>query len=312
MMSRKYSTASSSSRKQQSGGSTGEIPRRYMRRTTMWACREKGWFLILMKGKKPAQKHWRYKDPTEDECLGWVYKHFGRHNIGVDCGRSGLVVLDCDSEAARKALGRLPKTMTVKTRRGYHFYFQQPDPPIGNGTGSLPEGVDVRGVGGLVALPGSVYDDDVTAQRSFIVKGKVFDKTVPLVEDGNVIPEVARLPKRILKLIQTPKRGSKVGTDSPFPPELNQKDPYRVAKYVRATYDSVITELSTARPGTRNTLLNKGAFRLGQFVKLGHLDEDAVSTQLMNAAEACGLEADDQNCESVIHRALTAGMESTK
>ena len=75
--------------------------------------------------------------------------------IGIDCGRSELVVVDCDGPegienwAALKPLG----TYTASTPGGgqHWFYRAHPDHLIGNDQdGKVAPHVDIRGIGGLV------------------------------------------------------------------------------------------------------------------------------------------------------------------
>ena len=51
--------------------------------------------------------------------------------------------------------------------------------------------------------------------------------------------------------------------------------------------------VASAQPGTRNNTLNTAAFNLFQIVAGGELDEQEVRDRLFEAAEACGLVADD-------------------
>jgi hypothetical protein len=74
--------------------------------------------------------------------------------IGIDCGKSGLVILDADGPeglANLEALG-LPATTAVKTFRGQHLYYRQhPRHIISNDQdGTVAASVDVRGLGGCV------------------------------------------------------------------------------------------------------------------------------------------------------------------
>jgi len=87
-----------------------------------------------------------------------------RRNIGIACGPSGLLVIDEDQpgEFARYAesVGQaIPDTYTVRTAKGTHYYFQQPDgQPLGNAEGAFGEyGINVRGAGGYVVGPNSAH-----------------------------------------------------------------------------------------------------------------------------------------------------------
>jgi hypothetical protein len=82
---------------------------------------------------------------------------------GIDCGKSGLVVVDVDvknGKDGRKSLANLPplpETYTVKTKSGgYHYYYR------GNSRNTasvLGEGLDTRSEGGFVVL----YEEVVCA-----------------------------------------------------------------------------------------------------------------------------------------------------
>jgi hypothetical protein len=107
----------------------------------------------------------------------------------IDCGKSGLVVLDCDAKNGKQgvlAWARLiaahepvfaPVLLTPSG--GLHVYFRQPcqGPEIGCSRGDLHPDIDVRGVGGYVIAPGAV-----TAQGSYaLIAGDLDD--VPEVPD---------------------------------------------------------------------------------------------------------------------------------
>lgn len=81
-------------------------------------------------------------------------------NIGIDCGKSGLLVFDADTY---KQVGDLSdllswadrETVTVITQGGgEHLIYDRQGKPYGNATRGLPAGIDIRGVGGyVVAVP---------------------------------------------------------------------------------------------------------------------------------------------------------------
>lgn len=82
-------------------------------------------------------------------------------NIGIDCGKSGLLVFDSDSYKNAGYdlvdLISLPdqETVTVLTQGGgEHFIYDRQGKAYGNATRGLPAGIDIRGVGGyIVAAP---------------------------------------------------------------------------------------------------------------------------------------------------------------
>jgi len=90
---------------------------------------------------------------------------------GLPVGAQGLVVIDADRKtggpdgvAAFNALcveqGIDQNTFFVveTPSRGLHFYFAT-SIPYGNSSGSLPDGIDVRGKGGYVIAPGATLPD---------------------------------------------------------------------------------------------------------------------------------------------------------
>jgi putative DNA primase/helicase len=94
--------------------------------------------------------------------------------VGIDCGKSELLVLDPDRKpgeadgiaAWRDLLEREqrmhgpiepPPPVIATPNGGRHIWFRQPaGMKLGNSEGSLPDGINVRGVGGLVLAPGAV------------------------------------------------------------------------------------------------------------------------------------------------------------
>ena len=111
-------------------------------------------------------------DKTPDTPHGWkdaqptVSRWPKSCNVGIACGPSGLLVVDLDVKhdldgvtAFEEWAGEWPDTYEVETPSGgIHLYFSDLDNEFGNGTGRLPEGIDIRGRGGYVLGAGSVID----------------------------------------------------------------------------------------------------------------------------------------------------------
>jgi hypothetical protein len=99
-------------------------------------------------------KPWRDID-VETGTIVWIYP-----NIGIDCGKSNLLVFDADTY---KQVGDLSdlltwadrETVTVITQGGgEHLIYDRQGKPFGNATRGLPPGIDIRGEGGyIVAAP---------------------------------------------------------------------------------------------------------------------------------------------------------------
>lgn len=118
-------------------------------------------------GKKtvrPAVASWRKQSSiSQADVTAWWDEDLGAHpgaGIGIDCGKSGIVGVDCDGTEGIENWLSLdpPKPMgLVSTRKGQHWYYREnPDHLIGNDQdGTVAPGVDIRGVGGTLFAPGT-------------------------------------------------------------------------------------------------------------------------------------------------------------
>lgn len=121
----------------------------------------RGWSVMPIGRRKIPLVPWRalQSRPAGARRVRDWWRRFDAPNAGIVTGSvSGLVVVDCDDDAARAAcIARgLPDTFTVRTARGWHYYFAAPDAVVvRNSSGRVARGVDVRGEGGYVVAPGS-------------------------------------------------------------------------------------------------------------------------------------------------------------
>lgn len=114
------------------------------------------------RSKEPAVK-WRDWSTTDPGKIGWKWAE-APYNPAIDCGKSGLLVVDCDVktvngiEAYRQWLGQEPDTLTVQTPSGgrHYIYRVSLDSTLGNSSRELPAGIDIRGRGGFIVAPDSV------------------------------------------------------------------------------------------------------------------------------------------------------------
>jgi len=239
---------------------------------------------LEMNSKIPLNKDWSSKAVAPSHLAPFFLE---RHNFGVACGPSGLVVLDFDIEKPDidpKAIDlcndlqdRYPQTPLVQTRSGgFHIYFREPGGvSLGNGRGALPRGVDVRGRGGQVVIPPSSVD------------GKPYTWIVFPPPDIADIPE---LPKDIVKMIQG--HGSKGRKSSSTPPVTGS-----LTKTQKSLLFDTATAVREARPGDRNTTLFEQALKCAK----ARIPQKMTHKSLMPAALHCGL--DERESERTIKSA---------
>lgn len=119
---------------------------------------------IKSNGKKDVRPVglWRQTSTNSQADVEAWWGSLGGHptsGMMIDCGKSGLVVIDCDGdEGITNWLALKPSTPIgiVRTQGGgEHWYYQaHPDHVIGNDQdGKVAPSVDVRGLGGLVIAP---------------------------------------------------------------------------------------------------------------------------------------------------------------
>ncbi|HHW63601.1 MAG TPA: bifunctional DNA primase/polymerase, partial [Rhodocyclaceae bacterium] len=116
-------------------------------------------------GKHPrGVKNWREESTTDEASIRQWWGKWPEANIGIDTGKSGLLVLDADQYKDGYAGDSLlserdEQTPTVLTGGGgQHLWYRLPsDKQWGNSTGTLPAGIDIRGAGGFVVAPGSLH-----------------------------------------------------------------------------------------------------------------------------------------------------------
>ena len=189
--------------------------------------------------------------------------------IGAPTGaKSGMWVTDVDKDTSKNfdgmatlrqliaRHGELPKTlMTITPRGGRHLIFSWANGvDIRNSAGKIGPGIDVRGSGGYVCLPPSARADGTRYQWD---------------PDSGAVSVPA--PDWLIKLAGK----------------------HKINAWARAALDQECQTVANAKLGTRNNTLNSAAFSLFQLVAGGELDEQEVRRRLFEAAEACGLVADD-------------------
>jgi Bifunctional DNA primase/polymerase, N-terminal len=269
-------------------------------------------FPLQPDSKVPAlHRDWEQRATTDPERIRRCWSQ-GPYNIGVACGPSGLLVVDCDTPkhdtppppapfnvsgvnegadvlvmlAERYAEPFPWGTFHVVTGRGgMHLYFRQPDgTPLRNTAGRLGWLIDTRGAGGYVVGPGSVVD------------GKPYR--------GVGEPGAAALPGWLARLLTAPKQHPAAPTRPPGGPGGS---PRRAGAYAEKVLREEIAKVLAARPGTRNDTLNTVAFTLGTHAARGTVPAELSQAALDRAAQALG--GDLAKSASTARAGFAAGLE---
>ena len=175
------------------------------------AAAKAGWFVFpIRKGAKkpPLVAHWREESSDDPEQVVRWTQAFPLCNWGLDCGRSGLTVLDIDGDAGMAALaqyevehGGMPRTFTVGTPRGgIHYYFKGVARTTARALG--PE-LDTRGEGGYVVLPECLVD----GRRYWIKENARPDKLPKWMGDllkRSAPPALPKIPDNVEIPLDTP------------------------------------------------------------------------------------------------------------
>ena len=234
--------------------------------------------------KKPLCK-WRDVSTNDPLRIEAIWRDFPDAPPGVDCGKSGLAVVDVDRHegaengcakfAAMEALhGRVDAPRITTPSGGFHLYFRQPadGAPVTNSRGMLPLGIDVRGDGGYVVAAGAVLPD---GRKYAPAPGS--RRLSDVLSNGGLTP----INGWLLDLIRpTPKHQER---QSPPRRETNG------GTYARVALERECEAVARAGNGGRNEQLNRSAFSIGQLVGGGELREHEVIDALMAAAMQCGL-----------------------
>lgn len=275
--------------------------------STFSTLRELGFsvFPLQARSKKPAGSWKEYQSvpATAAQCAAWETAYrYNPYNIGIATGEiSNCFVLDIDGEQGQETLakliaqyGELPETVTVKTGRGFHYYFQHPrycsmhNLAGRDAYGNLLPGIDLRAGGGYVVAPPSIHPNG----SSYEWVKSPWDMSM------------AEAPAWLLERVTLPDYQHDPRDDENLYPDIPDEEPLRTTSYLEAALIDEIAQLSRATEGHRNDALNKAAFSLGQLVSAG-LDEHRIANDLTNAARNIGLE--DAEIAITIQSGLSSG-----
>jgi hypothetical protein len=249
-------------------------------------------------GKAPIGCGWGTRR-LSTRALFAIFRRHPRAGVGLALGpAAGVVDLEVDDrERAGPLLAELfpegpPLTLGWSSARGEHRLFRWDDRlgragsavvHLAGGAAELRLGADGKQLGAVCPpSPGA----DGRPRR------------------WNGIREVAPCPEVLIAVVVR-RAEVQVPRDRPSPaPRLRSASPS--GRYARMVLEREADRVRTADPGTRNSTLNRAAFRLGQLVAARALDRTTVESTLTRAALAAGLGL--REVERTIRSGLEAGL----
>jgi len=240
----------------------------------------------------PEGMRWRKMSGGDvEEIVAW-WNDYPDDNVGIDCGKSGLLVIDCDSEAAMDRFVRLwyaregteladSGTAIMATRPGrWQTWLRQPANVIGcPKKHRLGAETDVKGDGGMVLAPGSL----INGYARHFIRGDL-DTLLPC-------------PAWLEPLA----RGETRRPRAPARPV-----PAWTVKLAEKHLKQAAGSLAAKLPPGRNDMLNAQAFSLRP--ALPALGYERIEEELYAASEQNGLVAEDgaSSVRGTIRSGLTA------
>jgi hypothetical protein len=247
--------------------------------------------------KKPLIADWEHTAISSPFAVSVKWDATPNALPAIPVGAHGLVVIDLDRKpngpdgvAAFLALCSeqridLSNAFAVETpSRGIHLYFRT-ETPYSNSRGSLPDGVDCRGIGGYCVAPGAVLPDG----RSYRHVAGSWDA-------------IPALPEALGALLREKRHPSPA-----MLPESRLERPVteRERAFASAALADEVAKLTAMRQGQgRNRALNEAAFSLATMD--GWIDLNDVAFSLLNAAIANGYVAKDG--EDAAKRTIESGL----
>jgi hypothetical protein len=252
------------------------------------ALARRGWFVfpVAPRGKTPIIKRGMLDASIDEGLVAAWWEDRGEANIGVNCGKSGLLVVDLDGEDAVRAWADLaarpgghPRTLVARTGKGFHGYFTGEGP---SSAGRIGPKIDTRGRGGYVIAPPSVHGS-----------GAVYE-WIEATLDPVPVPEW---------LTEALDRGL---PDSSAGERRRLPDGVPFTPYGRSALAAITEEMAATVEGERNSTLNALSYRCGRLSAAGQLAEQVAHRELVAAAVDAGLDGDE--AEATFRSGFTAGL----
>ena len=208
-----------------------------------------------------------FLDATRDPAVirDW-WQRAPKANLGLRTG-SGRFVVDLDNSDAvawfANSCGRhggAPKTLTVRTARGFHVFFSC-DVEVPSSAGRLAPGADVRGEGGYVVAAPSVHPN-----------GSVYTiaRDLPIAEAPQWLVDEA-MP------------------DEPPATAPGPMPAWRCEDAKLRAIPGILSLVANARQGERNRITFWAACRFSEMVRDGLITQRLAEELLLQGAARCGL-----------------------
>lgn len=207
-----------------------------------------------------------------------MWEQSPRANIGVNCGLSGLLVVDLDGDAGRDNWadiaarhGGHETTLVVDTGGGgLHIYFNGAGPST---VGRIAPGVDTRGSGGYVIAPPSLH-----------ANGRRYRFA------NNPAAPIADAPEWLLELLAPPPRrpADHIPTQRIRLPSHAESTPYG-----HRALEGLCAQVANAPEGSRNHELFNRTLRATRLALAGESNLNYATEMLLDAALTAGLKPDE-------------------
>ena len=223
-------------------------------------------FPVEVRGKKPVTAH-GFQDATNaPDAVAAMWTR--EYNIGLDCGRSNVAVIDLDGPEGLAAWDKLQATIAPRLCMvqytgggGAHLIYRQPSvAEVRNTASKIAPQIDTRGAGGYILLAPSIHPS-----------GNAYQWHI----DSPSLNQMETFPPELLPLLQ----------DKPQTQPTTPTAPRNMTRTLQKTYERV----ANAAAGTRNDTLNKAAFYLFGLARDGKVNESEAREILTIAAQRAGL-----------------------
>lgn len=227
--------------------------------------------------KAPRLLSWQTRATKYQNGVRYYWDKYGEDSMpGIALGLCGLIAVDIDVKndidgcaafsLLLDAYGEFPRCpVTLTPSGGYHLICRQPSnrEPLGNGTGALPKGIDIRGCGGQVIAPGAVRSDGTFYES---VPGW------PELAEASAAGTIPEIPAWLVAIIETEPVGRGPSVDG-GPRAVATGDK---SAWVAAALAAEARALAALGEGGRNNALNSFVFTFAGHAANGWIDHEEI------------------------------------